>query len=92
MKNISLEWNVLPACMFEVLSQREGEESFYNPILGSGIYVFIHANGKRYQVYYIGKAKEIGNRLMQHYLEYAGSKKNGLLVAEESRVIQRGYL
>ena len=74
MTRIELWWNAFPACIYEYLLKFKGTDSYHNPILGTGVYAFVHANGHRYQVYYVGKSKDIGNRLYQHYLKYAGEE------------------
>lgn len=73
MIKVELEWNIIPACIYGHLAQLKGKESHYHPMFGKGVYLFIHGNGKRYQVYYIGRSEDIGSRLANHYQKYAGT-------------------
>ena len=70
MTQLELRWSLIPACVFGYLRGFKGEQSYYGPAFGSGVYCFVHSNGVRYQVYYIGQSKEVGSRLAQHYQDY----------------------
>lgn len=70
MKEICLDWNLIPCCIFEHLDRFKGKDSFYNPFFGPGVYLYIYPSKKGYQIYYIGESNEIGNRLVDHYQEY----------------------
>ena len=71
-----LKWGLIPAEAYVHLQKFEGDEAYYFSIVGSGIYLMIHSNGNRYQVYYIGETKEIGKRLWEHVDAYTGGNPN----------------
>jgi len=48
MSRIELWWNAFPACIYEYLLKFKGTDSYHNPILGTGVYAFVHANGHCY--------------------------------------------
>jgi len=86
MSRVELWWNAFPACIYDYLLNFKGKDNYYNPILGAGIYAFVHANGHRYQVYYVGKSIDIGNRLYQHYLKYTGEDVSDYWLPYDSKL------
>jgi hypothetical protein len=72
-----LYWRVCPACVYAHLEQFTGRASYFGPILGPGVYLFIHGNGQRYQVYYVGQSEEMGRRLADRYADYVHARQSG---------------
>jgi len=84
MKRIKLKWGIIPAEAYIHLQKFTGNESYYYPALGNGVYMFVHSNGKRYQVYYVGETQEIGKRLWEHVDAYTGGDPRYWLSVEAS--------
>lgn len=84
MIKLNLRWNMIPACIFGYFRSFKGDQSYYDPAFGSGVYCFVHSNGTRYQVYYIGQSKEVGARLAQHCLDYTSTRSDYWLPLDAS--------
>lgn len=74
MKTISLHWCAFPAIIFKHLADYRWERNFCWPTIGPGVYLFVFPTSKGFQVYYIGEASEIGDRLNVHYNEYSTAR------------------
>jgi len=75
-KEFKLRWNLIPACIYEHLLTFRGDDAFYDPAFGPGVYLFIHGNGRHHQVYYVGQSQEIGGRLLAHFKEWTRPPSN----------------
>jgi len=82
MDKINLNWSILPACIFGHLLSFKGKDSFYGPIFGTGVYLFIFPTKKGYQIYYIGESTEVGSRLMRHFTEYTSVRSDYYIVTD----------
>ncbi|MGI5838712.1 MAG: hypothetical protein ACOX8W_03530 [bacterium] len=77
MKIVNLEWDILPAVLYEVLLSRMAAGGIFVPLQSPGVYLLIHWNGERYQIYYAGAAAgPVGDQLVRHYRKYAGEEKS----------------
>ena len=74
MENVILDWSLLPAKMFTPLDMFKGEEGFYYPFFGSGVYLFVYPTKAGYQVFYVGQAEKIGCRFVEHIEHYLGKR------------------
>lgn len=70
MDKFELVWNMIPAYAYKCYENLKGKEGHYYPSFGQGIYIFIHWNGERYQLFYIGQSEDIGSRLAEHFNHY----------------------
>jgi len=73
---VILNWSIFPACVFEHLLNLKGKNSFYGPIFGAGVYLFIFPTRKGYKIYYIGESTEVGSRLLGHFKDYTSVRSD----------------
>ncbi len=77
MKEIKLEWILIPSIIYKYLNQFKDEKAYYRPFFGKGIYMYILSNNSGYQIYHIGQSSDdIGKRVFDHYSGYMGEKWN----------------
>ena len=75
MKEIKLEWILIPSIIYKYLNQFKDEKTPYRPFFGKGIYMYILSNNSGYQIYHIGQSSaEIGRRVFDHYRGYMGEE------------------
>ena len=72
---VDLYWQLIPMYIYRSLAGKTGQDAYYNPFFGKGIYLHILSGIDGKQLYGVGMSdSEIGNRLMHHYYGITGEK------------------
>lgn len=74
-----LQWKCLP------MDAIQGHDNWYEPYLGSGLYMLVAAKtGGGYVGYYVGKSDDIGRRWRQHLKDWFEAPHEGYWIPESA--------